>query len=104
MEEITIRKVETKKDLDIWLIFPWVVYKDDPLWVPPLLPERRSVLDPERGAFLRRGEADLFLAYKDGQLAGTICVAEDPPTNQKRGTKECVFGFFEYIEDYGVFR
>jgi len=73
MSEIIIRKVETEGDKKRFLTFPWKVYRDDPLWVPPLLPERRNVLDPEKGAFLRRGEADLFLAYKDGNLAGTIC-------------------------------
>lgn len=103
MSEITVIKVESKPDLHRFFTFPWAVYQDDPLWVPPLLPERRSVLDPQTSAFLRRGEADLFLAYRDGQLAGTICAAEDPPTNDKRGTKECVFGFLEYIKDFQVF-
>ena len=104
MSEISIQKVESKQDLNRWLKFPWIVYKDDPLWVPPLLPERRRAVDPEKSAFLKRGEADLFMAFKDGQIAGTICTAEDPPTNLKRGTKECVFGFFEYIEDFQVFK
>lgn len=103
MSEIIVQKVESKQDLDKWLKFPWIVYKDDPLWVPPLLPERREQVDPVHSAFLKRGDADFFLAYKDGKLAGTICAAEDPPTNQKRGANECVFGFFEYIEDYDVF-
>ena len=33
---------------------------------------------------------------------GTICAAEDPPTNQVRGTRECVIGFFECIDDDAV--
>ncbi len=103
MSEIIIKKVETEREKNRFLTLPWKVYRDDPLWVPPLLPERRNVLDPEKGAFLRRGEADLFLAYKDGNLAGTICAAVDPPTNLKRGQKECAFGFLEYVEDYDVF-
>ncbi len=103
MSEITIKKVITKSDKNRFLTFPWIVYQDDLLWVPPLLPEKRCVLDPEKGAFLSRGEAEFFLAYKNGKLAGTICAAEDPPTNLKRGQKECVFGFLEYIEDYDVF-
>lgn len=103
MAEITIKRVETEQDKKRFLTFPWKVYQYDPLWVPPLIPERRSVLDPEKGAFLRRGEAEFFLAYKNGKLAGTICAAEDPPTNLKRSRKECVFGFLEYMEDYDVF-
>jgi len=103
MPEIIIKKVETAREKNKFLTFPWIVYQNDPLWVPPLLPERRDQVDPEQSAFLKRGEADFFLAYRDGQLVGTICAAEDPPTNDKRGTNECVFGFLEYIEDYDVF-
>jgi GNAT superfamily N-acetyltransferase len=103
MPEIIVKRVENKQDLETFTTFPWTVYKGDPLWVPPLLPERRGVLDPDRSAFLKRGDADLFIAYLDDQIAGTICAAEDPPTNLKRGKRECVFGFFEYIEDYQVF-
>ena len=104
MAEIKIVKVKSKAERKAFMIFPWDLYREDPLWVPPLLPDKRDALNPRKGAFLKRGEADLFLAYKDGQLAGTICAAEDPPTNKNRGTRECVFGFFDYIEDYDVFQ
>lgn len=104
MADIIVKKVETDQEKKRFLTFPWRIYENDPLWVPPLLPEKRRVLDPEQGAFLKRGDADFFLAYKDGKLAGTICAAEDPPTNLRRGQKECVFGFLDYIEDYDVFQ
>lgn len=104
MAEIKIKRAESKRDFEEFITFPWIVYRDDPLWVPPLLPERREQIDPQKSAFLKRGEADFFLAYLDGKLAGTICAAEDPPTNLKRGTRECVFGFFDYIPDYDVFK
>ena len=103
MSNIDIVQVQTSGERNKLMTFPWKVYQGDPLWVPPLLPERKSVIDPQSGVFFKRGEADFFLAYKEGSLAGTICVAEDPPTNQKRGKKECIFGFLEYINDYEVF-
>ncbi len=104
MSGIDVIKVRSAADRKAFLTFPWKLYRNDPLWVPPLLPDKRATLDPNQGVFLQRGDADLFLAYRDGQLAGTICAAVDPPTNHNRGTKECVFGFFDYIEDYDVFR
>ncbi len=104
MAVITIKKVETRQDRRKFMTFPWQIYQDDPLWVPPLLPERKNVIDPEKGVFFQRGKADFFLAYKDGKLAGTICAAEDPATNKKRGKKECIFGFLEYSNDYDVFQ
>ena len=104
MGKIEIKQVHSLIERRKFLTFPWKIYRNDPLWVPPLLPERKKVIDPDRGVFFDRGEAEFFLAYKNGKLAGTICAAEDPPTNQKRGKKECMFGFLEYIEDYEVFQ
>jgi GNAT superfamily N-acetyltransferase len=104
MADLRIERVQTPSEKQRFLTFPWKIYRDDPLWVPPLLPERRNQIDPEHSPFLKRGEADFFLAYQGDQLVGTICAAEDPPTNRNRGTQECVFGFFEYIEDYEVFQ
>ena len=99
---IEIRTARTPRKQRAFLTFPWQVYRNDPLWVPPLLPERAKTIDPARGSFFRRGEAEFFIAWRDGKPVGTICAAEDPPTNERRGTSECVFGFFEYIEDYAV--
>ena len=104
MDVIKIKQVGSPGERRKFLTFPWKVYGNDPLWVPPLLPERKKVIDPDQGVFFDRGKAEFFLVYKNGKLAGTICAAEDPPTNQKRGKKECMFGFLEYIEDYEVFQ
>lgn len=103
MSHIEIIPAVTKNQRRKFLTFPWRVYKDDPLWVPPLIPERMKVIDPESGTFFQRGEAELFTAWRDGKMVGTICAANDVPTNQIRSKKECVFGFFEFIEDYEVF-
>lgn len=104
MTSIEIRPVRTARERRTLLTFPWRVYKNDPLWVPPLIPERAKVIDPERGPFFKRGgEAEFFIAWRAGEPVGTVCAAEDGPTNKNRGTQECMFGFFEYIEDYEVF-
>jgi GNAT superfamily N-acetyltransferase len=102
MSILEILPIRTAKERRIFLTFPWCIYRDDPLWVPPLLPERARTIDPERGAFFKRGEADFFIAWRDGIQVGTICAAEDRPTNAARQMRECVFGFFEYIEDDSV--
>jgi GNAT superfamily N-acetyltransferase len=103
MSKIEIFPAVTKSQRRKFLTFPWRVYKDDPLWVPPLIPERMKVIDPEKGTFFQRGEAEFFTAWRDGRMVGTICAAEDGPTNEVRGKKECVFGFFEFVEDFDVF-
>ena len=43
---IEIKPVQTKKEKRDFLAFPWTIYKNDPLWVPPLVSERAKVIDP----------------------------------------------------------
>ena len=102
MSSIQVHPIDTAREQRTFLTFPWRIYRDDPLWVPPLLPMRAKTIDPEQGAWFKRGEAEFFVAWKDGQPTGTICAAIDPPTNASRQKRECVFGFFECTEDYAV--
>ena len=102
MKDIEIRKVTTRKEQRVFLTFPWRIYKNDPLWVPMFLPERKARMNPDKSTFFKRGYAEFFIAWKDNLPVGTICAAEDEKTNQRREKKECVFGFFDCINDYEV--
>ena len=102
MNEIKIKTVENFIDRWRFATFPWQIYKDDPMWVPPLLPQRMKQLNPQKGTFYNHGEADFFLAFKDGELAGTIMAAVDHSSNQSRGLNDGMFGFFECLDDQKV--
>ena len=99
---IDIRPVRTRREKRIFLTFPWHIYKNDPLWVPPLLPERRKTIDPKQGKFFQDGYAELFIAWKDGKPVGTISCAEDQSATRSRDFGECLIGFFECVEDYSA--
>jgi GNAT superfamily N-acetyltransferase len=94
---IEVRPVRSRRDRRIFLTFPWRVYRGDPLWVPPLLRDRATATDPERGVFFKRGEADFFIAWRGGEPVGTICAAEDRALSRGTGKRECIFGFFEWL-------
>ena len=100
--KIEVRPVRTRRERGVFLTFPWTIYRKDPLWVPPLLSEREKTTDPKRGLFFKNGYADFFVAWKDGKPAGTICCAEDTAETRDRGHGECMFGFFECVDDYAV--
>ncbi len=102
MSSISIQPVRNRRDRRTFLTFPWSIYRDDPLWVPPLLPETMRKIDPRRGVFFNRGVAEFFIAFKDGKPAGTICAADDIISNKILGKNDCIFGFFECIDDYTV--
>jgi GNAT superfamily N-acetyltransferase len=102
MAMIEIRQITSKKKMREFLTFPWKIYRDDPLWVPPLLADRWKAVDPARGVFFQRGIAEFWGAYRRGKLVGTICTAIDHKANQNVNKKDCVFGFFECVNDRDV--
>ena len=101
---IEIKSVQSAGERRRLLTFPWKIYRNDPLWVPPLLSERAKVIDPQQGSFFKDGHAELFIAWKDGQPAGTLCLAEDRNNTRAKGFAECMYGFVECIEDFKVFQ
>jgi GNAT superfamily N-acetyltransferase len=101
-DTVAVRPMVTRRDMREFHLFPWRIYRDDPVWVPPLVPERMKITDPSHGGFFRRGEAAFFGAYRSKTLVGTICVARDDEQIATIGRPECIFGFFESIDDRSV--
>lgn len=99
-----IRPVTSRRELHAFLTFPWQIYRHDPLWVPPILAERKKQVDPNKGVFFQRGCAEFFTAWQENRMVGTICAAIDFKANEALNKKECVFGFFEVIQDESVAR
>jgi hypothetical protein len=99
---VQVLPLRNDRDRRIFLEFPWKIYRHDPLWVPPLLADRRRTIDRRTGAFFQRGEAEFFIAWRDGSPVGTICAAEDKAYNASMGKSECMFGFFESVDDAQV--
>ncbi len=96
---IEVRPVRSAAERRTFLLFPWRIYKSDPLWVPPLLPERAARMDARKGVFFKRGSAEFFIAWRGKEPLGTICAAEDRAVNAQRGLHDCLFGFFECVND-----
>jgi GNAT superfamily N-acetyltransferase len=95
---IEVRQVRDRADKRRFLSFPWQIYRHDPLWIAPIWSEREKATDPARGHFFQGGYADFFMAYSDGNLAGTICCSHE----EGGDPRECSLGFFECVHDYAV--
>jgi GNAT superfamily N-acetyltransferase len=95
---IEVRKVVSSRDKETFLTFPWKLYRGDPLWVPPILSERRKAADPSQGMFFKNGYADFFIAWQNGKPVGTICCSHEITGDPN----ECSLGFFECINDHNV--
>ena len=55
MTNVIIQQVDNHQQRRRFATFPWQVYRHDPLWVPPLIPERMKQLDPQKGTFFKHG-------------------------------------------------
>ncbi|MCX7032159.1 MAG: GNAT family N-acetyltransferase [Spirochaetes bacterium] len=101
---VEIRPVRTARERRLFLSFPWRIYRNDPLWVPPLIGEHRAMIDPRRGSFFKHGTADFLIAWRGGRPVGTIAAGEDTAVTsvQPAAHKDGVFGFFECFENYDV--
>lgn len=102
MSAIEVRPVRSASERRQFLLFPWRIYRHDPLWVPPLLPDRAARTDPRKGVFFQRGSAEFFIAWRGRTPVGTICAADDRAVNVQRGLRDCMFGFFDCVDDYAV--
>ncbi len=73
----------------------WDLYKDDPNWVPPLIADRKKLLDPEKNPFWQHAEIGMFLAKRDGKIVGRIAAITNETHNRIHEDRVGFFGFFE---------
>lgn len=96
---LEVRPVAGKRELKRFIRLPWRLYRNEPLWVPPLLFERARFLDRERNPFFKHAEAEYFLAWRDGRVVGRISAHVDRHFNEFQDHDWGMFGFFECEED-----
>ena len=102
MAQIEIIQVASDAERDRFIKFPWRIYENDPVWVPPLLIERKQFLDREKHPFYEHGDAGLFLARAGGEIVGRIMACDDPKYNALHQSNVGFFGMFESIDDRDV--
>lgn len=99
---VTIKKVDSREGLLKFIEFPFSLYQDDPNWVPPFIKERLDFFDANKNPFFEHASHQLFMAYRDAKLVGTIGAVVDDNHNQVHNEQTGAFGFFECIDDLAV--
>ncbi|MFS8637410.1 MAG: GNAT family N-acetyltransferase [Gemmatimonadota bacterium] len=101
---VTVRPVDGRADLDRFIRLPWRIYANDPVWVPPLLSDLKTVLDRRRHPFHQHADVEYFLAWRGDEVVGRIAAIVNHRHNEFHGEKTGFFGFFECIDDGDVAR
>ena len=74
---IEVRPVRGRRDLRKFIDLPYRLHSTSPVWVPPLRIERWIFLSRRLNAFFKHGDAQLFLAERDGRVVGRISAHYD---------------------------
>ncbi|HYQ78849.1 MAG TPA: hypothetical protein VEP91_07050 [Solirubrobacterales bacterium] len=101
---MSIRPVRSRGELKRFVKVPFRLHRDSEQWVPPLIFERMQFLDRKRNPWFEHGEAEFFLAERDGEPVGRISAHLDHRWDEFQGGKDAMFGFFEAAEDPEVVR
>ncbi|HET9740624.1 MAG TPA: hypothetical protein VFP78_21105 [Solirubrobacteraceae bacterium] len=96
---LDVRPVRGQRDLRKFVDLPYRLHSNSPVWVPPLRLERRLFLSRRLNAFFRHGDAELFLAERDGVVVGRISAQYDDAFNAYHDNRWGMFGFLELVDD-----
>jgi len=96
---VGVTSVSSGRDLKRFIDLPFRLHANHPLWVPPLRLERRMFLSRRLNAFFSHGEAEYFLARRDGRVVGRITAQVNHAFNDYQGKRWGWFGFFEVEDD-----
>jgi GNAT superfamily N-acetyltransferase len=99
---VEIRSVSGGSDLKRFIDLPYRLHANHPLWVPPLKLERRLFLSRRMNAFFTHGEAEYFLALRDGRVVGRISAHVNQAFNDFQQKRWGWFGFLEFEDDQEV--
>ncbi len=102
MNHPRIRTVATSKDRDQFIRFLWRIYEGNPAWVPPLLMDRRKIMDKKKNPFYKHADAEFFIAERNGDMVGRIAAIINHNHNKEHNENIGFFGFFECINDQSV--
>lgn len=99
---IQIKQVLNKRDLKKWVNFPNKLYKKVSAYVPFLFIDEMDTFTKKKNPAHEFCDTKLFLAYKDGKIAGRIAGLINHAANKKWGTNAIRFTRFDFIDDYEV--
>ncbi|MEZ4516565.1 MAG: hypothetical protein R3C44_06910 [Chloroflexota bacterium] len=96
-----VRELDTTQahERDRFVDFVFDLYKDAPLWVPPLRSDALSGLDKSKHPYYQHSVADFFIVEEDGRTLGRMSMLENSRYNDYHSSRTAFFGYFEVVEN-----
>lgn len=99
---VEVKQISSKRDKKKFFRFLIDLYRGNPHASPNLYADEFSEFDPEQNDAFRFADCKMFLAYKDGKIAGRIAGIWHRGVNEKTGLKQLRFTRFDVIDDFEV--
>ncbi len=94
-----VRRIAQPGVLRDWLSVPKAIHAADPAWICPLDLVEKQRIDPRHNPFFKYGEAEFFVAYRDGLPAGRISAQINRQYLERHRDATGHFGFFDCVDD-----
>ena len=101
---VEVRAVKGRRELKAFIDLPFRLHANQQRWVPPLKLERWLFLSRRMNAFFSHGEAEYFVAWRDGRAVGRITAQVNHAFNDYQKKNWGWFGFLEFEDDPEVLR
>lgn len=102
MSDVVVKRVETRREQKAFLGLPWLLYRGDPQWVPPLRRQQAQLVGFLPHPFHQHNQLQTFLATRGGQPVGRIAAIVNPEHIRRYQEQRGFFGFFESTDDPAV--
>jgi GNAT superfamily N-acetyltransferase len=97
-----VEPVRSGRDLERFIAFPYELHRRDPMWVPPLRMDVRTILSPKKNPFFEHAAAQYYLARSGARVVGRIAAIRNDEHNRVHGDRVGFYGFFESVDDPAV--
>lgn len=99
---VTIKAVSSKSEMKTFVRFANRLYKGNSFYVPSMPLDDLNTLDKKKNGAFEFCEAEYYLAYKDGNVAGRVAAIINHKANESWKVKQVRFGWFDFIDDIEV--
>ncbi|HEX7139404.1 MAG TPA: hypothetical protein VF219_16235 [Vicinamibacterales bacterium] len=92
---LEILPVRGRRDFRRFIDYAYTRNAADPNWVPPLRLGEHDRLNARKNPFFAHADAELFIAVRDGRVAGRVAAIDDRLHNETHRDNVAMFGLFE---------
>lgn len=99
---ICVKEILDRRQLNEFIEFPMLLYKDCPNWVPAIRQSEVRILGRKNKNLSEFCQFRLFMAFMDGKPCGRIAGIVNSKANEVEGVETVRFGWLDMVNDLSV--